>query len=142
MARFVNLRRIERLEKKIGGTSWVESLSDAQLYALTLTIESGERPRFEVAEATGFNLGKILSHITRSCSNRPDLLDAMLDELQGLGTPNAPALLVEAVKAERLSAPYLWPDWRKELSEKVLAMARGKPQFATRANFIRASASS
>jgi hypothetical protein len=65
-------------------------------------------------------------------SNHPDGfieprsgLDDVLDVLQELGAPKAAVLLVEAVKAERLSATYRWPDWRKDLSEKVLEMLDG-----------------
>jgi hypothetical protein len=128
----VNLRRLERLEAKTGvGKGWVESLSDAQLAALTLAIESGEiwgDIGDEVKEA-GYDLKKDLKGMAVRYSNHPDGfieprsgLDDVLDVLQELGAPKAAIMLVEAVKAERLSATYRWPDWRKGLSEKVLEM--------------------
>jgi hypothetical protein len=99
MVTIVNLRRIEQLEEKTGGTNWVQSLSDAQLFGLILAIESGEIPGVEGAEETSFDLGKTLKDTARRCSNWPDFLDEVLDELQGLGAPQVATILVEAVKA-------------------------------------------
>jgi hypothetical protein len=135
MAIVVHLRRIERLEAKTGvGKSWVESLSNAQLAALTLAIESGEiwEDISDEAKEAGYDLEKDLKGMAVRYSNHPDGfieprsgLDDVLDVLQELGAPKAAVLLVEAVKAERLSATYRWPDWRKDLSEKVLEMLDG-----------------
>jgi hypothetical protein len=140
MARILDFRRIEKLEKIAGETSWVTRLSDAELYALCLTYGTAEHPACktllneglnvaELAMATepeGFNFDEMLADDAVRFSNDPDFLDETLDELQTLGAPKAAALLVEAVKAERLSAPYLWPDWRKGLSDRVLEMLDGE----------------
>jgi hypothetical protein len=47
MATIVNLRRIERLEEKAGGASWLARLSDAELEARCLTFATGEYPVFK-----------------------------------------------------------------------------------------------
>jgi hypothetical protein len=117
--------RLAKMEAKVGGTSWLAQMSAAELYAWCLAIDTAEHPRFknlpEDNERNG-NLFEDMDDLACRCSNYPDFLDEMLDELQTLGAPKAAALLVEAVKAKRLSAPYLWADWRKGLSDRVLAM--------------------
>jgi hypothetical protein len=127
----VNLRRLERLETKTGvGKSWVESLSNAELNGLILAIETGEiwEDISDEAKEAGYDLEKDLKDMAVRYSNYPDgsygmsSINDVLDELQALGAPKAAAMFVEAVKAERLSAPYLWPDWRKALSRRVLEM--------------------
>jgi hypothetical protein len=143
MATIVNLRRIERLEEKAGGASWLARLSDAELEARCLTFATGEYPVFkdfpedkppvqDSESDNGLLLNELEDKLTKNlhktalrCSNNPRFLDEVVHELQALGAPKAAALLVEAVKAERLSRSYLWPDWRTGLSEKVLAMAGG-----------------
>lgn len=126
MATIVNLRRIDRLEEKMGGTNWVQCLSDQQLDAIVLAIGSGEHKDARVlSQEERDESAKYLEPIAARCSNYPDFLDKVLDELQALGAPKAAILLVEAVKEVRLSAPYLWPDWSKGLSQKVLEMLNG-----------------
>jgi hypothetical protein len=150
LATIVNLRRIERLEAKTGvGKSWVESLSNAQLDASLLASYTGENfegfcpPGWIPDEGLCYrevpsddeissSLEESLKNMAVRYSNYPDGfieprsgLDDVLDVLQELGAPKAATRLVEAVKAERLSATYRWPDWRKGLSEKVLEMLDG-----------------
>jgi len=121
--------RLAKMEAKVGGTSWLTQLSDAELYAWCLAIATAEHSLFKDLpgdnELNG-NLAEDMNDIACQCSNYPDFLAEMLDELQTLGAPKAAALLVEAVKAKRLSAPYLWADWRKGLSDRVLAMAEDR----------------
>jgi hypothetical protein len=118
--------RLAKMEAKVGETSWLAQMSDAELYASCLAMETAEHPRFrnlpEDDERNG-NLFEDMDGLACQCSNWPDFLEKMLDELQALRAPKAAALLVEAVKTKRLSAPYIWADWRKGLSERVLAMA-------------------
>lgn len=123
--------RLAKMEAKVGGTSWPAQMSDAELYAWCLAGATAEHPRFKNLPEDNEFSGKLtedLKDLACQCSNYPDFLDEMLDELQALGAPKAAALFVGAVKAKRLSAPYRWEDWRRGLSDRVLAMAEdGRP---------------
>ena len=109
MVTIVNLRRIEQLEEKTGGASFVARLSDAELDARLLTYATGENPKHHLpVQDSGEVLPsddelyammvKDVNRIALSCSKRPDHFDDVLDALHELGAPNADAMLVEAVR--------------------------------------------
>lgn len=137
MGTIVNLRRVERLEARMGvGANWVRNLTDAQLDGLILAAGTGEMCCDDVEGAASY-VEKNLKDIALRYSNYPDGFgsidpdgfDGLLDVLQELGAPKAAAMLVEAVREERLSAPYLWKDWRMGLSKNVVAMLEGTEAF-------------